>query len=85
MTTESGATWGLGSISHRAKGTTTYIYDSTAGSGVTVYVVDTGVYAAHSQFGGRASMGANFVTGSAVCINQFKPSAEHANMRTEHR
>jgi oryzin len=65
LTTQTGATWGLGRISHRAQDTTTYIYDSTAGSGVTVYVVDTGVYAAHSQFGGRASMGANFVSGSA--------------------
>ncbi|ATZ54237.1 Bcser1 [Botrytis cinerea B05.10] len=65
LTTQSGSTWGLGRISHRAKGTTSYIYDTTAGSGVTVYVVDTGVYAAHSQFGGRASMGANFVSGSA--------------------
>jgi len=65
LTTETGAPWGLGRISHKAKGTTSYIYDSTAGSGVTVYVVDTGVYAAHSEFGGRASMGANFVSGSA--------------------
>lgn len=65
LTTQSGATWGLGRISHRAKGTTTYIYDTTAGSGATVYVVDTGVYAAHSQFGGRASLGANFISGSA--------------------
>ncbi|CAD6456269.1 d8f3fb16-a9a2-4889-868b-a7b6ea0050cf [Sclerotinia trifoliorum] len=65
LTTQSGATWGLGRISHHAKSTTSYIYDSTAGSGTTVYVVDTGVYAAHSQFGGRASMGANFVSGSA--------------------
>jgi oryzin len=68
LTTQTGATWGLGRISHRAQDTTTYIYDSTAGSGVTVYVVDTGVYAAHSQFGGRASMGANFVSGSAVSL-----------------
>ncbi|ESZ93713.1 hypothetical protein SBOR_5898 [Sclerotinia borealis F-4128] len=65
LTTQSGSTWGLGRLSHHAKSTTSYVYDSTAGSGVTVYVVDTGVYAAHSQFGGRASMGANFVSGSA--------------------
>ena len=66
LTSQSGAPYGLGRISHRSPGTTTYIYDSTAGSGATVYVVDTGVYAAHSQFGGRARMGANFVSGSAV-------------------
>jgi subtilisin family serine protease len=66
LTSQTGAPYGLGRISHRSPGTTTYIYDSTAGSGATVYVVDTGVYAAHSQFGGRARMGANFVSGSAV-------------------
>ncbi|KAI9646143.1 Subtilisin-like protease 2 [Ciborinia camelliae] len=65
LTTQTGSTWGLGRISHRAKSTTSYIYDSTAGSGVTVYVVDTGVYTSHAQFGGRASMGANFISGSA--------------------
>ncbi|KAM3070405.1 Subtilisin-like protease 2 [Clarireedia jacksonii] len=65
LTTQTGATWGLGRISHKAKGTTSYIYDSTAGSGVTIYVVDTGVYAAHTEFNGRATFGANFVSGSA--------------------
>ncbi|QSZ34964.1 hypothetical protein DSL72_007826 [Monilinia vaccinii-corymbosi] len=65
LTTQNGSTWGLGRISHKAKGTTSYIYDSTAGSGATIYVVDTGIYIAHSQFGGRASWGANFVSGSA--------------------
>lgn len=66
LTSQTGAPYGLGRISHRSPGTTTYIYDTTAGSGATVYVVDTGVYAAHSQFGGRARMGANFISGSAV-------------------
>lgn len=65
LTSQTEATWGLGRISHKAKGSTAYVYDTTAGSGATVYVVDTGVYAAHSQFGGRASMGANFISGSA--------------------
>jgi oryzin len=48
LTTQTGATWGLGRISHEDPGYTTYIYDSTAGSGVTVYVVDTGIYTSHS-------------------------------------
>ncbi|KAF8961130.1 hypothetical protein BGZ46_001433, partial [Entomortierella lignicola] len=42
-----------------------YIYNDNAGSGVTAYVVDTGVYAEHNDFGGRASLAANFVDGSA--------------------
>lgn len=71
LSSQTGAPYGLGRISHRSPGTTTYIYDSTAGSGATVYVVDTGVYAGHSQFGGRARMGANFVSGSAVSPPNF--------------
>lgn len=38
-----------------------YIYDSTAGQGTYVYVIDTGVYIQHSQFGGAASWGFNAV------------------------
>ncbi|TAQ86894.1 hypothetical protein B7494_g4801 [Chlorociboria aeruginascens] len=51
-------------ISHRTPGGSSYIYDTSAGSGVTVYVVDTGIYTAHSQFGGRATFGANYISGS---------------------
>ncbi|CAL3972905.1 unnamed protein product, partial [Diplocarpon coronariae] len=61
LTTQKDATWGLGAISHKAQDSTSYVYDSTAGSGVTVYVVDTGIYTDHSEFEGRASWGANFV------------------------
>jgi oryzin len=48
LETRSGATWGLGRISHKAAGSNSYIYDSSAGSGSTVYVVDTGIYIEHS-------------------------------------
>ncbi|KAG6828270.1 hypothetical protein H0H92_008577 [Tricholoma furcatifolium] len=41
--------------------TYTYEYDDSAGSGVDIYIVDTGVYIQHTQFGGRASWGGNFV------------------------
>lgn len=71
LVSQTGATWGLGRISHRAKGSTTYIYDSSAGSGTTVYVVDTGIYLAHSQFGGRATWGANFVDSSVRVLSPF--------------
>lgn len=64
LTSQTGATWGLGRISHRDQDSTTYIYDSTAGSGTTVYVVDTGILTTHTQFGGRATFGANFVDSS---------------------
>ncbi|RKF65560.1 Subtilisin-like protease 2 [Erysiphe neolycopersici] len=66
LATQSNAPYGLGSISHRSpQSTSSYVYDESAGKDVTVYIVDTGVYAEHSEFNGRASMGANFVSGSA--------------------
>ncbi|KAG0364626.1 subtilisin-like serine protease, partial [Gamsiella multidivaricata] len=58
--------WGLTRVSERNLGLTQpYLYNDAAGQGVTAYVVDTGVYAAHSDFGGRATFGANFISGSA--------------------
>ncbi|KXN90044.1 Cuticle-degrading protease [Leucoagaricus sp. SymC.cos] len=66
--TQTDAPWGLQRISQRAKLsstdtsalTYTYTYGSNPGAGVDIYVVDTGIYTAHSQFGGRATWGATF-------------------------
>lgn len=44
---QNGAPWGLGRISHRAKGSTTYRYDDSAGAGTCVYIIDTGIEASH--------------------------------------
>jgi hypothetical protein len=52
---------GLERLSHTEVGQRGYIFDDKAGEGVTVYVVDTGVMVEHSEFGGRAVFGANFV------------------------
>ncbi|KAH7309985.1 subtilase [Rhexocercosporidium sp. MPI-PUGE-AT-0058] len=60
LTTQSNAPWGLGHISHRAKGSTDYIYDTSAGAGTYAYIIDTGIYTAHTEFEGRATFGANF-------------------------
>jgi subtilisin family serine protease len=55
QTTQSSAPWGLDRIDQRNLPlSTTYNYTST-GSGVTAYVIDTGIYASHTQFGGRAA------------------------------
>ncbi|KAL7620538.1 hypothetical protein AAE478_009533 [Parahypoxylon ruwenzoriense] len=64
LTTQTGATWGLGTVSHRTSGSTSYVYDSSAGSGTYAYIVDTGILATHNQFGGRASLGYNAVGSS---------------------
>ncbi|KAI0361573.1 serine protease [Trametes cingulata] len=66
--TQTNAPWGLQRISQTAKLskqdtsalTYTYTYDSSAGSGVDIYIVDTGIYTAHSEFGGRARWGKTF-------------------------
>ncbi|KAF9347731.1 hypothetical protein BGX34_002918 [Mortierella sp. NVP85] len=58
--------WGLPRISqHQRNLAAPYFYQDQAGSGVTAYVIDTGVNAGHTDFGGRATMGANFISGSA--------------------
>ncbi|OBZ79180.1 Cuticle-degrading protease [Grifola frondosa] len=66
--TQTNAPWGLARISQNAELadqntndlTFTYTYDSSAGSGVDIYVVDTGIFTGHSEFGGRAIWGATF-------------------------
>ncbi|KAM4054879.1 subtilase family protein [Hirsutella rhossiliensis] len=61
-----GAPWGLGRISHREPGSTTYVYDSSAGQGTCAYVIDTGVEASHPEFEGRATMVRSFINGQAT-------------------
>lgn len=41
LTTQSGAIYGLARISHKSKGQSGYIYDTSAGSGSVIYVIDT--------------------------------------------
>jgi hypothetical protein len=45
---------------------TTYTYDLNLATTVTVYVVDTGIRITHTDFGGRAGYGWDFVDGDAV-------------------
>ncbi|KAL7782522.1 alkaline proteinase [Trichoderma ceciliae] len=66
LTTQTGAPWGLGAVSHRTSGSTSYIYDTSAGAGTFGYVVDTGINVAHQQFGGRATLGYNAAGGQHV-------------------
>lgn len=62
--TQKPAPWNLARISHRNNGPADYTYDNTAGQGVRVYVIDTGIQITHQEFEGRAVWGANFVSGS---------------------
>ncbi|KAI3337549.1 subtilisin-like protease PR1K [Xylariaceae sp. AK1471] len=60
-TTQTGADWGLARLSSASPGSSTYKYDSSAGSGVCAYVVDTGIDVTHPEFEGRATFASNQV------------------------
>lgn len=63
QTDQSNATWGLDRIDQRDLPLgRTYTYSNT-GSGVTAYIIDTGIRLSHNEFGGRATWGANFAGG----------------------
>jgi subtilisin family serine protease len=66
LVSQNPTTWGLARISQRARGGNTYRYDDSAGRGVNIYVIDTGVNSDHQDFGGRARQGANFVSGESI-------------------
>ncbi|CAK7232106.1 hypothetical protein SCUCBS95973_008150 [Sporothrix curviconia] len=52
--------WGLARISHATNTSQEYTYDDSAGKGTCAYVIDTGIYVGHAEFGGRATWLANF-------------------------
>jgi oryzin len=54
----------LAAISHRKRGSTDYVYDSSAGEGTYAYVIDSGILVEHEDFEGRASMAYNAIGGS---------------------
>ena len=65
-TTQSGATWGIDRIDQRSLPLSgTYSY-TASGSGVTAYIIDTGIRFDHSEFGGRASSGYDAVDGGSA-------------------
>lgn len=68
LVAQTNATPGLIRLSNQNIGGKNYIFDNSAGAGITAYVVDTGIRITHTEFEGRASFGANFVN-SNVCNN----------------
>jgi aqualysin 1 len=59
--TQTNATWGLDRVDQRSlplNGTYTY---TRTGTGVTAYIIDSGIRFSHNEFGGRASLGRDFV------------------------
>lgn len=56
-----GATWGLDRIDQRALPLGSDYYYDFNGNGIHVYVLDTGIRTTHQQFGGRATLDADFI------------------------
>jgi len=64
--TQTGATWGIARVWHTdLPFGTTYVYNTGAGNGVDVYVIDTGILTTHTDFGGRATAVYNAITNEA--------------------
>eukprot|EP00040_Diaphanoeca_grandis_P029053 m.169162 g.169162 ORF g.169162 m.169162 type:complete len:446 (-) comp31554_c0_seq1:210-1547(-) len=57
---QSNAVWGLVRSSQRDRKLNGEYYFDTLGADVDAYVIDTGIYTGHSQFGGRARFGVSF-------------------------
>ncbi len=71
VTTQTGATWGLDRIDQRARPLDgSYTYNAN-GTGVTVYIIDTGINFSHAEYATRASTGVDEVTigGNAADCN----------------
>jgi subtilisin family serine protease len=63
--------WGLDRIDQTVGRDQRYIYNAT-GAGVVVYVIDSGIRATHTDFGGRASNTADFIGGgNDACVTSF--------------
>jgi subtilisin family serine protease len=62
--TQTNAPWGLDRTDQRALPLNTTYVSNADGTGVTAYIMDTGINYGHVDFGGRAVPGADFVTPS---------------------
>ena len=69
IATQTGATWGIDRIDQAALPlSTTYTYNAD-GTGVVVYIIDTGINFSHVDFGGRASTGVDEVTSGGTAAD----------------
>lgn len=56
---QANATSGLARLSSGRAGATDYVFDDSAGEGITAFVVDTGIMVNHTEFQGRATLAFN--------------------------
>lgn len=74
---QEGSVWSLGDLSHVAPGAGEYVYDGSAGEGMTAYVFDTGIRLSHVEFEGRARFGINGLTNSTDASGASKDDDGH--------
>ena len=68
-TTQTGATWGIDRVDQRTLPLSgTYVYNAD-GTGVTVYIIDTGINLTHSEYNGRAFTGVDEVTAGGTAAD----------------
>jgi subtilisin family serine protease len=67
--TETSAPWGLDRLDQTALPLNTSYSYATDGSGVTVYIVDTGINYGHTDFGGRATAGYDAITSGGTAAD----------------
>lgn len=70
---------GVNRLSHSQPNDNTYIFDESAGEGITAYVVDTGIRITHTEFEGRATFGANFINNN-VCSPLLRKRTVFSNL-----
>lgn len=83
LLSQTNAPTGLIRLSHasikNSTNATGYVFDSSAGGGITAYIVDTGIMTNHSEFQGRATLEFNAIN-DVVCrhlIDWPKHNSEH--------
>ncbi|KAI1273072.1 subtilase [Xylaria sp. FL0933] len=64
LVAQANAPAGLVRLSHAKTGAASYVFDDSAGQGITAYVVDTGILTTHEEFQGRATLAFNAIEGS---------------------
>ena len=73
------ATWGLDRIDQREKRKDRAYSFSATGSGVNVYIMDSGIRYSHEEFGSRATLGVDFVKLSPGEYDEDDPNLELGN------
>ena len=68
-TTQSGATWGISRLDQRTGPPDSFYAYNADGSGVTVYIIDTGINFTHTEYNGRAFTGIDEVTAGGTAAD----------------